>query len=263
MNLHGARALITGATGGIGHAIARSLAGQGAELVLSGRRVDVLEPLADELGARAIAADLADPAAIDRLLDEAGDLDVLVANAALPSSGTIDDFTVEEIDRALDVNLRAPILMARAVSRGMADRGRGHIVLIGSLAGLTASPQASLYHATKFGVRGFGLGLRQDLRPAGIGVSVIEIGFVREAGMFADSGASLPAGVRTVSPADVAAGVVRAVERDLAEVYVAPLEQRLGAALGSVLPQLSAAVQRRVGGEGIASEIVEGQRSKR
>ena len=91
--------LLTGATGGIGHAIARELHGRGAHLILTGRRVEVLQALAAELDARALAADLADRAEVDRLLGEAGDVDILVANAGLPGTGLLEDFSIEEIDR--------------------------------------------------------------------------------------------------------------------------------------------------------------------
>ena len=129
------RALLTGATGGIGQAIARALAARGARLVLTGRRADVLEPLAAEIGGRAVVCDLAEAAEVERLLGEVGDVDVLVANAALPASGALSTFSVEELDRALAVNLRAPMVLARALSAGMVARGRGHLVFVSSLYG--------------------------------------------------------------------------------------------------------------------------------
>ena len=195
MELRGSSVLLTGATGGIGHAIARHLHGAGASLLLTGRRTDVLEPLAAEVGGRATAVDLADRAAVDRLLEEAGDVDILVANAALPASGDILDFTPEQIDRALDVNLRAPMMMARVLGERMAARGRGHIVLISSLSGKSGQPGSAIYSATKFGLRGFGQGLRGDLGPRGVGVSTVFPGFIRDAGMFHESGTKLPKGV--------------------------------------------------------------------
>ncbi len=252
MKLNGATVLLTGATGGIGHAIARRLSGEGARLVLTGRKAEVLAPLAAELGARSIVADLGDPDDLDRLLAEAGPVDVLIANAALPGTGQLTAMSVERIDANLDVNLRAPILLARALVPQLVERGAGHLVFIGSVSGIVASPGSSLYNATKFGIRGFADALRQDLHGTGVGVSNVEPGFVRDAGMFVDSGIELPAGTRTVSPEQVAAGVVRAVVRNKGEVVVAPAELRLGARLGSIAPSLNAAVQRRAG----AAEIV-------
>ncbi len=263
MKIDGTKTLLTGATGGIGAAIARALAARGTKLVLTGRRTDVLEPLAKELGGRAVAADLSANADVERLIAESGDVDVLIANAALPAMGLIDDFTSEEIDRALAVNLRAPILMARAIGQKMAGRKRGHIVFIGSLAGKSASPRASLYNATKFGLRGFSLALREDLAESGVGVSHVLPGFIRDAGMFADSGVKLPSGVRTSSPEEVAAGVVAAIEKDIGELSVAPVELRIGAAIGGLAPELSAKLQRMIGGTQFSKDMAEGQRNKR
>ncbi len=254
---------MTGATGGIGQAIAKAFASRGASPVVSGRRMDVLERLAAEVGGRAIACDLANRDELERLLAEAGDVDVLIANAALPASGAFTELTQEQIDRMLEVNLRAPIALAHGVSAKMVGRGSGHIVFISSLAGKVASPASSIYSATKFGLRGFALGLREDLRPHGVGVSVVLPGFIRDAGMFADAGVELPRGVGTRTPDEVAAGVIRAVERNRAEVEVAPLGLRLGAAFGALAPELAAAASRRMGGGQVASDVAAGQRDKR
>ena len=164
MKISGANVLLTGATGGIGHAIARAIAAQGGKLLLTGRRAEVLEPLAAELDARALAVDLVEPSEVDRLAGEAGDVDILIANAALPATGALDTFTMEEIDRALAVNLRAPIALTHALLPGMIARGRGHLVFMSSLSGKAATPRLADVHATKFGLRGFAAGLRIDLR---------------------------------------------------------------------------------------------------
>ncbi len=255
--------LLTGATGGLGEAIARDLAGQGAKLVLSGRRTAVLDLLGASLSARVLTADLASRTDVDRLVDEAGEVDVLVANAALPASGAMLDFEPEQIDRAIAVNLRAPIVLARALAPAMVERGRGHIVLVGSLSGLTASPGSALYSATKFGLRGFAHGLRQDLSGSGVGVSVVLPGFIREAGMFVESGAQLPPGVRTRTPRDVAVGVRQAIVKDRAEVIVAPPELRVGSLLGGVAPSLSARLRRLAGAAKVSDSMAAGHRGKR
>jgi short-subunit dehydrogenase len=243
--------------------MARALAARGALLVLTGRRADVLEPLAGELGGRALAADLADPAAPARLLAEAGDVDVLVANAGLPGSGALNSFSEEEIDRALTVNLRAPILLAHGLTEAMVARGRGHLVFMSSLAGRAAPTGSSIYSATKFGLRGFGLALREDLAPRGVGVSVILPGFIAEAGMFAESGAKLPPYVGTKKPGDVARAVVKAIEQNRAELDVAPLPLRAGALLAAVAPGPIGAVQRKLGAAGTSEQMARGQASKR
>jgi uncharacterized protein len=255
--------LVTGATGGIGDAIAREFSARGASLVVTGRRVDALESLAGELGARAIACDLSDRQEVDRLVGEVGEIDVLVANAALPASGMLTELTEEQIDRMLEVNLRAPIALARGLAPAMIDRRRGHMVFISSLAGKAASPASSIYSATKFGLRGFALGLRADLRPYGVGVSVVLPGFIRDAGMFADAAIKLPPGVGTRPPQDVAASVIRAIERNRAEIGVAPPGLRIGAAVASIAPQLAETGSRWFGGDQVAADIAEGQRDKR
>jgi short-subunit dehydrogenase len=263
MDVSGKTVLITGATGGLGQAIARTFAARGASLVLTGRRSEVLEPLATELSARVIAVDLSDAADVSRLIGEAGDTDVLIANAALPASGSLDDFSVDEIDRALAVNLRAPIILARELGLRMVERGAGHIVLMSSLSGKAATPGSALYSATKFGLRGFGLGLRQDWEQKGVGVSIVFPGFIRDAGMFHESGTKLPPGVGTRRPEDVAEGTLKAVERNLAEVDVAPVALRAGTLLSQVAPELAAKVSRRMGAGSIAKDMASGQRGKR
>ena len=263
MDLGGRTVLITGATGGLGHAIARELARRGSSLLLTGRRAEVLEPLANETGGRAIACDLGDPEALDRLIAEAGDVDVLVANAALPGSGHIETFSDEDIDRALAVNLRAPMVLAARLSGPMTARGSGHLLFVSSLAGRAASGGGSVYSATKFGLRGFAHGLREDLRDSGVGVSVVLPGFIREGGMFHESGTQLPRFVGTRTPEDVAEAVAGAIEHDRAEVGVAPLGMRAGAAFGGLMPEVSARIQRRLGAARIASDMADGQRDKR
>ena len=263
MNLGGRTALVTGASGGLGQAIARALVRRGADVVLTARRAEVLEPLAAELRGRAVPCDLGDRASLLRLVEAAGPVDVLVANAAKPGSGRIDSFTVEEIDRAIDVNLRAPMILARLMCEGMAERGGGHIVFISSLSGKAGTVRTSVYAATKFGLRGFAQGLREDLRPRGVGVSAVFPGFIRDAGLFHESGAKLPGYVGTKTPEDVADAVVSAIERNRAEVDVAPLALRLGTTFAALAPELAATVQRRLGADGLASEMEAGQRVKR
>ena len=263
ISLSGTSVLLTGATGGIGHAVARELSDRGAHLTLSGRRADVLEPLASELGARALSADLSRPADVDRLVEEAGEVEILVNNAALPASGTLESFSIQEVDRALAVNLRAPVVLAHALVPPMVARGRGHLVFMSSLSGKAATAGAALYNATKFGLRGFATALRADLRSSGVGVSAVFPGFIREAGMFADAQVSLPPGVGTRSPKDVARAVVTAIERNRGEIDVAPLPLRAGTVLAGLAPELSATLARRLGSEAISRRIGAGQRDKR
>ena len=256
--------LITGATGGLGHAIARAFAARGATLMLTGRRADVLDSLVAQVGGRALACDLADREQVNRLIEEARDIgvDVLVANAALPATGVLTAVPQEKIDRILEVNLRAPVALARALAPGMMERRRGHMVFMSSLSGKAASASSSLYAATKFGLRGFALSIREDLRPYGVGVSVVLPGFIRDAGMFADAKVKLPPGIGTRTSQDVAAAVISAIERNRAEVEVAPATLRIGATFAGAAPGLAATGQRLLGGRKLASELASGQRSK-
>ena len=263
MEISGSTVLLTGATGGLGHAIARALSAKGGRLILTGRRMDVLEPLASELGARALAVDLSDASEVDRLLSEAGELDILVANAALPASGSLYSFTVEQIDRAIDVNLRAPIAMTHALAPEMVRRGRGHLLLMSSLSGKAATAGSSIYNATKFGLRGFAGAMRAELHGTGVGVSAVFPGFIREAGMFAEAGVELPRGVGTRSPQDVAKAVVHAIEQNRGEVDVAPISLRVGSTFAGLAPELSAAITRKSGGDKLAAVVADGQHSKR
>ena len=265
MDLAGKTVLLSGATGGIGMAIARDLAGRGATLVLSSRKQEALDELAASLpgdGHRTVACDLADDGAAERLVAEAGETDVLIANAALPASGRLEDFSQADLGRALRVNLEAPVRMARELLPPWRERDSGHFVFVSSLAGKAASPRSSLYSATKFGLRGFSLGLRADLRPTGVSASVVMPGFIRDAGMFAESGAKPPAGVGTSSPEEVAEGVAEAVERDRAEVEIAPRRLRFLANVAARRPELAAKLAGGAASKA-GDELAQGQADKR
>jgi short-subunit dehydrogenase len=227
MELRGKTVLLTGATGGLGRAIATALADRGASLVLSSRKGEELEQLASELPGehRVAVADLAEPGAALKLLADAGEIDVLVANAGMPGAGRLEDFTSDGVQRALRVNLEGPMLMTHALLPRMIERDSGHIVMVGSLSGVAPTARQSIYNATKFGLRGFTLALREDLRETGASASLVAPGFVRDAGMFADAGVAAPAGMGTTSPQHVSAAVVEAIEKDRGEITVAPFRQ--------------------------------------
>ncbi|HEY4377442.1 MAG TPA: SDR family NAD(P)-dependent oxidoreductase [Acidimicrobiales bacterium] len=248
MEISGKTILVTGASGGLGTAIVKDLAARGARLVISARNVDLLEKLAAETGAEVVVADLSIRDDVLRLAARATTCDVLVANAGIGGDPALADFDDPSIDFAIDVNLRSPIVLANAFAQAKIAAGQpGQIVLIGSLAGLAANPGSRMYNATKFGLRGFALGFRQDLEGTGVGCTLVLPGFIRDAGMFADGGVKLPAGTRTKAPADVAAGVVKAITKNPTEVFVSPAELRLASTLATVAPGVSAAVQRKLG----------------
>jgi len=266
MELSGRSALLTGATGGLGRAMAQALAGRGAKLILSGRKAEPLATLAAELpgdGHRTVPADLAEPGAAEQLAADAGAVDVLVANAGLPGTGRLGDFSTGELTGALRVNLEAPILLARALEPAMLERGSGHMVFISSLSGKSATPLSSIYNATKFGLRGFALGLRADLDPQGVGVSLVSPGTIREAGMYSDSGAPPIPGLGTGTPAQVAAAVVKAIEKNKVEITVAPPQQRALAHFALASPGIAVKIAAGSQGQKAASAVAKGQSDKR
>ncbi len=264
MRLEGKTALVTGATGGLGRAIAEALTARGATLILSSRKADELERLAAALpGAhRTVVSDLAVEGEALRLAEAADEADILVANAGLPASGTIESFSQEEIGRALRVNLESPVRLARELVPRLVARGEGHLVFVSSISGKAATARASLYAATKFGLRGFALCLREDLRGSGVGASVVSPGTIRAAGMFADSGVTAPALLGTGRPEQVGAAVVSAIERDRSEVTVAPLRQRALGRIALNAPELSGRVAGRTATK-VADEVAKGQTDKR
>ena len=263
MNVGGRTVLLTGATGGLGHAIARRLAAAGARIVLSGRRGDVLAALASEIGAEVAPADLSDPGAVRALAAAHIHADILVANAGVPASGRLQTYNDDQIERALLVNLHAPIILTHALSPHMVNRGSGHMVFMSSLGGKTATAGSSLYNATKFGLRGFAGAMRAELHGTGVGVSTIFPGFIRDAGMFADANVKLPFGVGTKAPEEVAEATLRAIERNRGEVDVAPVGLKVGTLLGGLAPETAARVTRKSGGDDVAMQFETGQLDKR
>jgi short-subunit dehydrogenase len=232
-------------------------------VVVTGRRTDVLQSLAADIGADTVCADLADLDAAARLAEQVGDIDVLVSNAALPAGGTVATFSVEEIDRALAVNLRAPMVLSRLLSVPMVTRGAGHIVFVSSLAAAFPTPGLTVYNATKAALASYGLSLRGELASHGVGVSVIYPGPIGEAGMWAETGLHAPMGLRTGTPAQVGAAVVRVVERNKAEVSVGPSALRFGALLGRASPATFARLAPRLGAHQVTGAMANALRHKR
>ncbi len=183
-SLDGKAALITGASGGIGAAIARALHTQGATVVLSGTRREVLEALAAQLGERAhvCPADLRDPAAADALLAAAeaaaGPLAILVNNAGLTRDGLALRMKDEDFATVLDVDLAAPFRLARAALRGMLRRRAGRIIGIGSVVGATGNAGQANYAAAKAGLVGMTKALAQEVGSRGITVNVVAPGYI-------------------------------------------------------------------------------------
>ena len=167
-----------------------------------------------------------------------------MANAGLPGTGRLGEYSSEQIDRVIDVNLRSPIHMTHALLPGMLERGRGHLVYISSISGKVATAYASLYNATKFGLRGFSFAMHEDLRGTGVGATAVFPGAVADAGMWADGGLDLPPGVKPSKPSAVADAVIEGIEKDKPEINVGNPIERLGGVLAGPAPRLVSFINR-------------------
>ncbi|HEY0185657.1 MAG TPA: 3-oxoacyl-[acyl-carrier-protein] reductase [Rhodopila sp.] len=182
--LDGKAALVTGASGGIGAAIARALHAQGANVALSGTRRNALEALAIQLGERAhvCPADLRDAAEADALIDRAeqatGPLHILVNNAGMTKDMLALRMSDQDWQSVLDVDLSAPFRLARAVLRGMLRRRAGRIINISSIVGATGNAGQANYAAAKAGLVGMSKALAQEVASRGITINVVAPGFV-------------------------------------------------------------------------------------
>jgi NADP-dependent 3-hydroxy acid dehydrogenase YdfG len=181
--LAGRTAIVTGASKGIGLATVRALAAAGVRVALVARSVDVLREIAGELGDAALplACDVADAAAVGRAVGEAIDRlgaapDILVNSAGTFELARVDVASIEDVARTIDVNLIAPFAFIRTVLPGMRERGRGHIVNVGSIADRVAFPENGAYAASKFGLRGLHEVLRAECRGTGVRTTLVSPG---------------------------------------------------------------------------------------
>jgi 3-oxoacyl-[acyl-carrier protein] reductase len=183
-DLTGKTALVTGATGGIGGAIARALHGQGAHVVLSGTREEALAAMAAELGDRvsSVACNLSDAASVDGLFSQAeaaaGQVDILVANAGITRDGLLMRMKDEDWDTVITVNLEAYFRLSRAAMRSMMKRRWGRIIGITSVVGVTGNPGQTNYAASKAGMIGFSKALAQEVASRNVTVNCVAPGFI-------------------------------------------------------------------------------------
>jgi 3-oxoacyl-[acyl-carrier protein] reductase len=178
-SLEGKTALVTGASRGIGRAVALELAGAGASVVVgyhSGR--EQADALAQEIGGRAVQADVSDPAEAARLVEEAGDLDILVNNAGLTRDGVLARMSDDDWRVVLETNLSAVFYTCRAVTRGMMKRRAGSIVNMSSIVGVHGNWGQANYAASKAGIIGFTKSLAQELGSRGVRANVVAPGYV-------------------------------------------------------------------------------------
>ncbi|MEL0111383.1 MAG: 3-oxoacyl-ACP reductase FabG, partial [Rickettsiales bacterium] len=219
-DLSGKSALVTGASGGIGGAIAKALHDAGAAVTLSGTREDALQALASTLGDRAfvVPANLSDPSSLDSLIGKAEDamgaVDILVNNAGLTRDMLSMRLTDEDWQAVLDVNLTASFRLSRGVMRGMMKRRWGRIINITSVVGVTGNPGQANYAASKAGLIGMSKSMAQEVASRGITVNCVAPGMIVTAmtDVLSDDQKSrilqiVPAG-RFGEPAEIAAGTL-------------------------------------------------------
>jgi short-subunit dehydrogenase len=232
MDLRNARVLITGASRGIGAALARAFADEGARVALAARSVEEIDALAAELGGSSYPLDVTDPDQIDgfiqRVEAEGGPIDVLVNNAGIETQDFVEDITEERLAEVVATNLLAPLRLTRQALSGMIERGHGHLLYTSSLAAITPAPGLAPYCASKAGLTRFAETLRMEIENTGVQVTTMHLGPV-DTGMWERVTAN-PAFdaaqqrlrqlrmITNVSPEKVAADAVQAVLKGKREV---------------------------------------------
>ncbi len=242
-DLTGKAALVTGASGGIGAAVARTLHGAGAAVALSGTRLGPLQALADELGSRAavLSCDLADAAALEalprRAAEALGGVDILVNNAGITRDTLMLRMSDADWQAGIDVNLTAAFRLCRGVLRGMMKARWGRIVTVGSVVGATGNPGQANYAAAKAGLAGLSKSLAAEVASRGITVNLVAPGFVATAmtdRLSEDQKgrilAQVPAG-RMGSPEEIAAAVLYLASPEAGYVTGATLHVNGGMAM--------------------------------
>lgn len=258
MELNNKVGILTGASRGLGARFAEGLARKGVHLALAARSEGELKETEERVrrfGVRTISVptdvgklnDL--QTLVDRTTSELGPPDLLINNAGVERYAHFHEVDLDVIEKTLRVNVWAPEVLTRLVLVGMIERRTGHIVNIGSVAGKTAVPYNAIYSSSKHALVGFSWSLREELKPYGIGVSVVCPGFVSETGMFAhwSQGAKPPPLVKPVTPGKVVARLIDAIEKNKAEVIVARGLAKIVDVLHAISPELTTKVTRRGG----------------
>lgn len=259
MELSGTVGILTGASRGIGVLLAERLADKGVALALAARSPEGLETTAETIRARGgraivVPTDVTDRGALKNLVDrttsELGDIGLLVNNAGVEMVGYFEGLDPDQIESTIATNLTATIMLTRMVVPQMIARRRGHVCNIASMAGKSARPYGVVYSATKHGVVGFSWGLRAELAPHGVEVSVICPGYVSEVGMFAEragQAGKVPGALKIVSPQRVADSTIATIERNRPEAVIGPPLMRVADVFHALSPSFAIAVGRRSG----------------
>jgi short-subunit dehydrogenase len=261
---NGTRALVTGASSGIGRALAQRLAARGAQVGLAARSSDALEALAAELPSPpdrphvALPCDVAEreqvEAAVARFLAQAGGIELVVANAGIAHYGPFRELAPELVERMTRVNWLGTVWTVRAALEPMVAAGRGHVVIVSSGAGQRAFPDAAVYGATKAAQRAFGEALRHELAGTGVSLTVAYPGEIAT-GLHDHEKARMPVwyrgDARAAPPEALADAILDAVARDRRAVAYPRLVGLLGIANG-ISPRLADTILRRLRGQSAA-----------
>ncbi len=252
----GKNALLTGATGGIGPHIARSLAANGVNLLLSGRRAERLRDLREDLRSETVRIETAtaDLTRMDELQDLAdtavsvfGRIDILINNAGLEEVVPYQRQDPEQIRATVLTNVMAPLLLTRMLLPAMLERSDGHIISIASMAGRLGMPFGSTYSGTKAALSEWALSLWMELKDTGVTVTTICPGFVTDAGMFARKGRDAPGSIGSCTPEQVAEAVLKALHSNKPEILVNSMPVRPLMALKSINPVAAASLGEKLG----------------
>jgi len=266
-NLSASNAILTGASKGLGVHIARALAKEGVNLVLTARSADALEQVREEMltydvKAEVIPADLTETDQIDSLIAEAekklGPIDILVNNAGIEISTPYEEFSPDDIQKMMTLNLTVPMLLTRGLLPGMLQRNRGHIVNMSSLAGKTGFPTQTPYAASKAGLIMFTHSLRVELADTQIGASVVCPGFVSDDGMYArmeERAGPAPKIMKPTTPEKVAKGVVRCIKKNIPELIINPLPMKPLFMLQEAVPGIKTTLHKAFGTPQYAERI--------
>ena len=266
-NLSGKNAILTGASKGLGVHIARALAKEGVNLVLTARSEDDLKNVRDEVltynvKAEIIPADLMETDHIDSLIKEAeqklGPFDILVNNAGIEISSPYESFSPDDIQNMMTLNLTVPMLLTRSLLPGMLERNRGHIVNISSLAGKTGFPNETPYAASKAGLIMFTHSLRVELIGTKLNASVICPGFVSDDGMYArmeERAGPAPKILKPTTPEKVANGVIRCIKKNISELIINPLPMKPLFMLQEAVPGIKTTLHKAFGTREYAEKI--------
>ena len=245
MTLAGSSALVTGASSGIGAALADQLADRGCRLLLVGRDERRLSRTAERTGGRAVVADLTGASDLARVASTAREVDLLVNNAGGGWAGELVDMPAEDLPRLVESNLVAAAELTRSALPPMRRRGRGHLVFVSSVAALGVAEEA-VYSATKAGLRAFAASVRHEAEPSGLGVTTVLPGAVRTSFFDGRGRAYDRRFPRQVPPERVARAIVRSVERGGGETFV-PAWLAVAARVQGAAPELFHRLSRRFG----------------